>query len=153
MKSLHDYRGEYAAACRHYQRAFNRWWLGAGSYDAHHRLVGEMFAARDRYHARLNTPKSKAPSKRQRRRMRDMLAQLSKVVAKTSALGPMPTHIYVSSLDDIPAQRAPEPRDTCGLPSHWLPRPGVPVTVVRELARGTGFVEYSDGSIRPLGAP
>jgi hypothetical protein len=100
----------------------------------------------------LNAPKSKAPSKRQRRRMRDMLAQLSQVVAKTSALGPMPTHIYVSSLDDVPAQRAPEPRDTCGLPSAWLPRPGVPVTVVRELARGTGFVEYSDGSIRPLQA-
>jgi hypothetical protein len=52
-----------------------------------------------------------------------------------------------------PAQRAPEPRDTRGLPSAWLPRPGVPVTVVRELARGTGFVEYSDGSIRPLGSP
>lgn len=152
MKSLHDYRGEYAAARRRYGRAFKNWaqakqWIHLGRALAAvvNRSELAMFAARDRYYARLNTPKSKA-SKRARRRARSYLAELARIIEQNRLMGPRPVRLHVRHASELPAMRVETPADDMGL-GAFRARQGLPIVVVPELAPGDGFIEYSDGSL------
>jgi hypothetical protein len=155
MKSLHDYRGEYAAACRRYGRAFNRWaraerWTQA-RYDLAavvNRFELAMFAARDRYHARLNTPKRKV-SRRAARRASAYLAELARLIEQNRLMGPRPVRIHVRDASELPAVRKHSPDgDIHPLAFHLAL--GIQIVVVPELESGFGFVEYSDGSLQKV---
>jgi hypothetical protein len=155
MKSLHDYRGEYAAACRRYGRAFNRWARAERWTQARYDLAAivnrselAMFAARDRYHAQLNTPKRKV-SRRSARRERVYLAELARLIEQNRLMGPRWVRLHVRDASELPTARKSSPDgDIHPLAFHFAR--GIQIVVVPELEPGFGFVEYSDGSLQKV---
>lgn len=148
MKSLHDYRGEYAAALKRYKRAARRWWRLGGTYESMLAKRDAWLAAMSRCHlAQLNKPKRKV-SKRAQRRAHAMLASMSRMVDATRSMGPMVMRIIARDVSDLPFDRAELPAETMGI--RWPMTPGIPIVCQPELRPGDVFAEYSDGSIRQI---